>query len=80
MDLEQYRQAHGLTYVELADKLGLPGHSSAWRIAQGVAWPADPERLEAIVTATGGEVTLDAMHKRRLRRLRDRRMLAPAAE
>jgi len=66
MDLETYRQAAGLTYQELADRIGVASHSGAWRLARGEAWPHDPERIERIREVSGGAVTLEAMHKKRL--------------
>lgn len=65
MDLEEYRIAQRLSYGELAEQIGLPDESSAGRIARGERWPK-PERIEQIVSATGGKVTVAAMHARRL--------------
>jgi transcriptional regulator with XRE-family HTH domain len=65
LDLEEYRRAHGLSYAQLASKLGLTWGRHAMRWALGESWP-DADKLERIVQATRGEVSVDAMHKRRL--------------
>ena len=68
LDLEQYRRAMGLTYQGLADILGLTQNRHAMRWALGEAWP-DADKLQRIVEATQGVVTVDAMHRRRLAHL-----------
>ena len=64
-DLDQYRQDRGLTYAQLAEKLGLTQRRHAMRWARGESWP-DADKLQRIVEITQGEVTVEAMHKRRL--------------
>ena len=63
MNLEQYRQAVGLTYDGLAQRLGLPYRAQARDYALGKIWPS-AERLEAFLVTTGRVVTIDAMHQK----------------
>ena len=65
MDLEQYRLARELSYERLARFLSLPNRVTVRRYAIGETWP-DTKTLEGIFRDTGGEVTLDAMYRRRL--------------
>lgn len=65
LDFDEYRQDRGLTYAQLADKLGLTQRRHAMRWARGESWP-DADKLQRIVEITNGEVTVEAMHKRRL--------------
>lgn len=65
MDLEEYRVAEGLTWQQLAERVGISDASQVRRIAIGVTWPR-VELLEVIIQATGGRVGLMPMHKRRL--------------
>jgi len=65
MDLETWRKNEKLTYAALADLVGEKHLETARRQALGLTWP-DPERIEAICRATGGAVTVEAMHRRRL--------------
>lgn len=65
LDLEGWRRKEGLTYAELAVRIG------ATNARQARAWALGLERpraiaIERIVGATGGEVTVHAMHVRRL--------------
>jgi len=64
-DLEQYRLAKGLTYEDLAERIGASNKALARAYALGLRWPK-PRRLERILRATGGEVTLEGMHRRHL--------------
>lgn len=64
MDMEEYRKAHGLTHRQLGERLlpdTDPGHVR--RIALGLVWPL-PETIEAVVAASGGAITVEAMHQR----------------
>jgi len=65
MDLEQYRQNHGLTYQQLADLLGVRQSKQAHAWALGTNWPLS-ERLQKILRKTKGEVTIEDMHARRM--------------
>jgi hypothetical protein len=69
-DLEQYRRAHGLSYERLAERLSLSSRRRAMAWAIGEVWP-DADKLQRIFDATGGEVSLEAMHRRRLSFLAD---------
>jgi transcriptional regulator with XRE-family HTH domain len=71
-DLEQYRRAHSLSYAKLAGKIGLTSNRHAMRWALGESWP-DADKLARIIEVTGGEVSLAAMHRRRLRWIREHR-------
>lgn len=71
LDLETYRRAKGLSYRQLVALIG-SNHASRTRSwAIGEVWP-DADVLKTIVEVTGGEVTLDAMHEKRLQWLRER--------
>lgn len=70
MDLEEYRRIEGLTYEELAERLGVPQSRQALAYARGEMWPGT-ERLQTILERTGGRVTILAMHQRRLAWLRE---------
>jgi transcriptional regulator with XRE-family HTH domain len=70
MDLEEFRQVRGLSYRKLAELLGLSQGRTAQAYARGEFWP-DADRLEAIVACTGGLVTLNTLHARRLAWLRE---------
>ena len=72
LDLEEYRRTKGLTYWELAELLGLTQNRHAMRWALGESWP-DADKLQRIVEATQGAVTVDAMHRRRLAHLAETR-------
>lgn len=65
MDLENFRQARGLSYRKLAVLLGLSQGRTAQAYARGEFWP-DADKLQDIIDRTGRVVTLDAMHARRL--------------
>lgn len=67
LDLEQYRQERKLTYRALADLIGVPQAKQARAYALGLQWPRDPSILDHIVAQTGGLVTVEAMHRRRVR-------------
>ena len=64
-DLEAYRSAHKMSYATLAKHIGVSQARTAYSYALGMQWPSS-ERLQRILDVTGGEVTVDAMHKRRL--------------
>lgn len=70
LDLEEFRQARGLSYDELGALIGSSAKSTTRTWAIGMVWP-DAERVENIITKTDGAVTLEAMHRRRLQWLRD---------
>src|SRR5262245_23144349 len=70
MDLEQYRLAEKLTYDQLAVRIGIPQGRQAQAYALGETQPGT-ERLEEILRATKGRVSVFAMHKRRLDWLRN---------
>lgn len=83
VDLDTYRKSHGLTWRQLAERIGAATETQARRWALGMEWPRDPERLEAICKACGHEVDVYSMHLRRLEWVRaTRRPVAgtPAAE
>src|SRR5262245_7087020 len=65
LDLEQYRQKHGLTYRELARRFGFRSISQVRRCALGQEMLRD-EQLERVLQAAGGEVDLYALHRRRM--------------
>lgn len=65
MDLEQYQRETGISWVELSRRIGRGSRMRLRRIARGEVWP-DAETLEAIFAATGGRVTLEAMHDKAL--------------
>ena len=71
MDLEQYRIKHALSYEALAKLLGWKYRNEAHRIALGRRW-LRADRLEDLLKKTKGEVTLEAMHRRRCRWLSHR--------
>lgn len=61
MTLEQFRTDRGLTYLQLADLVGLRGGSRArtiQRYCAGARFP-DPDMLLSIRMATDGAVTAD---------------------
>lgn len=66
IDLEQYRQTHGLTWAEVAIRIGATGPRQAQAWATGAERPGSAEKLEAIERATDGQVTVNAMHRKRL--------------
>lgn len=72
MDLEQFRQSKGLSYKALAELLGLAASNKrrAQSYAIGETWPP-ADRIEEIISATDGQVTLDALHQRRLQWLKE---------
>jgi len=55
MTLEEYRIQENLTYLELAEKLGLPNKMTAWRYCKMGRIPK-PEVMEIIVKISGGAV------------------------
>jgi hypothetical protein len=65
MDLETFRLSKHLSYWKLGALIGLshPGQTRSW--ALGETWP-DANKLQRIIDATEGEVTLEGMHRRRL--------------
>lgn len=71
-DLEQFRHAKKWSYARLAIFLGLTQRRHAMRWALGEAWP-DADKLQRIVDLTGGQVTIEAMHRRRLKWLAEHR-------
>lgn len=66
MDLDQWRNMKGLSWAALAARLGLSQAKQARAYALGHDWPQRAERLDAIIAATDNEVTVEAMHKKRL--------------
>jgi hypothetical protein len=65
LDLEEFRLARGLSYRKLASLIG-SNHASQTRAwALGEARP-DADQLDEIVKSTNGAVTIEAMHRRRL--------------
>lgn len=74
-DLEQFRRAKKWSYPRLAVLLGLTQRRHARRWALGEAWP-DADKLQRIVDLTDGQVTIEAMHKRRLKWLSENRGLS----
>jgi len=66
LDLDQYRRAHNLSYEKLGQQLGLSSRRRAMAWATGETWP-DADRLQRIFDITEGEVTLNAMYRRRLK-------------
>ena len=72
MDLEDFRQSEGLSYRGLAAFLGLTQGRHAMRWATGERWP-DADKLQHIMDLTDGVVTIEAMHKRRLKWLAENR-------
>ena len=77
-DLDAYRHERGLTYAQLAAKLGLTQRRHAMRWARGESWP-DADKLQRIVEITNGEVTVEALHKKRLAFLASRVIKPDAA-
>lgn len=65
LDLEEFRRARGLTYNDIASRVGLSTATHARRYARGERWPSDPAVLDRIVAMSGGAVTIEAMHRRR---------------
>jgi hypothetical protein len=79
LDLEEYRQAHGLSYRKLAALIG-SGHASQTRSwAIGESRP-DADQAEAIIRKTNGIVTIEALHRRRLAWLRENNKCTIAAD
>lgn len=72
MDLETFRLDQRLTYRKLGELVGQrhPGQIRSWALGQ--AWP-DADKLQRIVERTNGAVTIEAMHRRRLQWLAERR-------
>jgi hypothetical protein len=77
MDLESYRLKRGLSYIELATALGLTQRRQAMAYALGEIWPK-AQRLEEIIRWSSGEVSIDAMHARRIKWLAERGKLQAA--
>lgn len=85
MDLETFRRAEKLSYRAIGALIGVnhAGQTREWCL--GKVWP-DADKLQRIVEATQGVVTVDAMHRRRLAHLaetkgfREQRELQLAAE
>ena len=71
MDLEQFRLDRGLSYRQLAALLGQTHASKTRGWALGAA-RLEADELECIIRVTGGAVTLEAMHRRRLHWLKER--------
>jgi transcriptional regulator with XRE-family HTH domain len=74
MDLEEFRQSEGLSYRGLAAFLGLTQGRHAMRWATGERWP-DADKLQHIKDLTDGAVTIEAMHRRRLKWLTENRRI-----
>ncbi len=71
MDLEEWRNANGLLYRDVASRIGASSPSKARQYALGEAWPR-PEQLDRILSACSG-VELFSMHRRRLAWVRENR-------
>jgi hypothetical protein len=81
VDLETYRRSRQMTWRQLQEQIGASSESQARRWALGMEWPRDPERIEHICAATGGEVDVYAMHRRRVRWVRiNRRSIQDAGD
>lgn len=65
MDLEDYRQAEGLTYEQLSERLGVTSVSLMRRYCIGEIRIPE-ERVDQFIARTGNRVGLYALHKRRL--------------
>lgn len=59
MDLNTYLTKHNISGAAFAERLGISG-ASVSRIRKGEQVPA-PEVMRAIILATGGKVTLEAL-------------------
>lgn len=70
LDLEAWRKREGLTYDALGVMIGVHPATQVTRYAVGARWP-DPDLIDRIAAATGGEVTLFALHRRRAAWLRE---------
>lgn len=69
IDLEEFRRSRNLTFEQLGNLIGGLTPSTTQRYAIGQEWPRT-ERLQQIIDATGGEVDIYAMHRRRLAYMR----------
>lgn len=69
VDLETWRLSKGLSYSGLAAALSTEYHTAnkmrARNVSIGVQWPCT-EFLQTILAKTRGEVTIEAMHRRRV--------------
>lgn len=65
MDLEAYKQTRKLSWRDVAELIGVRQAKQARAYGTGQDWPK-AARLEAIVAATKGVVTVEDMHRRRL--------------
>jgi hypothetical protein len=72
MDLEAFKENKGWGWRPLADFLGYKSHNRVRAWALGTAWP-DADAQERIVSLTDGAVTIEAMHRRRLKWLTENR-------
>jgi hypothetical protein len=72
MDLEAFRISRKLSYRRLAQLIAVGGGRRAQAIARGECWPR-ADRLADIVARTDGEVTIEAMHAKRLQWLAENR-------
>jgi len=69
MNLEEYRNAQGWSYAELAAFLDVPQAKTVRAYAIGAQSPS-AERLQAIVDRTNGAVSVLEMHNQRLAYIR----------
>lgn len=72
MDLEDYRQAEGLTYEQLSDQLGVSSCSLMRRYSIGETRIPE-ERVDQFIARTDGRVGLYALHRRRVKWLAENR-------
>lgn len=63
-DLEMWREREGLAYEALGQIIGVSSAAQVRRYCIGERWP-DPDVIERVTAATGGEVTVYALHRRR---------------
>ncbi len=66
VDLDTYRQRHELTWAQLAVRIGAKSHRQAMGWAKGSERPQSAEALARIEAGTNREVTVWAMHRKRL--------------
>lgn len=80
MDLEEWRLRAGMSYASLAVLLSTDNRRTnkmrARNVAIGVSWPCT-EFLQTILAKTRGEVTIEAMHRRRVVYLQGKGLLQP---
>jgi hypothetical protein len=72
MDLETFKEREGIGWRPLAQMLGYRSHIRVRSWALGECRP-DADELEQIILRTEGAVTIEAMHRRRLKWLAENR-------